>query len=401
MKRVAIIADSHFSESSRFAECLRLHDWIADDIRTRGVDLILHAGDVFDAKSTPTERAAVAAWLRWCAEIAPVVIVRGNHDVVGDLAIFAKLRTKHPVIVEEAAGVHVVAGVAVACLAWPRKAALLASAREAGMVGSEQLATECMRNVLRGMGDQLAKHDGPRILLAHAMVSGSKTSTGQPLVGCDMELGIEDIALARADFNALGHIHLPQDWYTSSEGGEPVVYPGSPRRTAFGETEDKGYVVAEFVSKLSEAIDRSVDGQQLGQCLEWQRVVAPATPMVLIDAVYEYSADDGRWMMSFRSAPIAGAEVRCRYTVPSDRRDEAKAVATTLRESLVRKGAISVKLEEQVIATTRARTPEITTAVTLNHKLILCWEARGIKVDPDRAGRIFTKLNELEITHAV
>lgn len=107
MLRVAVIADSHFDEGSRFEECVRLHEWIARDVASRGVDVIVHAGDIFERKSTPAERRAVAEWLGCCADIAPVLIVRGNHDAVGDLAIFARLRTKHPVIVEEACGVHV------------------------------------------------------------------------------------------------------------------------------------------------------------------------------------------------------------------------------------------------------------------------------------------------------
>ena len=54
--QVAILADSHFDEHSRFAECVRVHDWIADDIAARDVDLVLHAGDLYYRKSSPPER---------------------------------------------------------------------------------------------------------------------------------------------------------------------------------------------------------------------------------------------------------------------------------------------------------------------------------------------------------
>ena len=86
--RIAIVADSHFDEHSRFDECIRLHTWIADDARARGVDVVLHAGDVFERKSTPAERNAFAAWVTLIASFAPIVIVRGTTTRFGDLQIF-------------------------------------------------------------------------------------------------------------------------------------------------------------------------------------------------------------------------------------------------------------------------------------------------------------------------
>ena len=102
MKRVLFLADSHFSETSRFEECIRLHNHIAKEAASIGVDLIAHGGDLLDHKSSILERQAVADWLRQVSETAPVVIARGNHSVSGDLALFSKLRTKHPIVVEEA-----------------------------------------------------------------------------------------------------------------------------------------------------------------------------------------------------------------------------------------------------------------------------------------------------------
>ena len=103
MTRIAVIADSHFDETpgGRFEECIRIHEWIAEDIAARGVDLVLHSGDLFERRSTPRERQAVADWLRAVARVAPVAIVRGNHDASGDLPLFERLRTQHPILVFE------------------------------------------------------------------------------------------------------------------------------------------------------------------------------------------------------------------------------------------------------------------------------------------------------------
>jgi exonuclease SbcD len=372
--KIAVIADSHFDEAKRFDECIRLHTWIARDAMARGVDLVLHAGDVYERKSTPLEREAAAAWFQGMAEIAPVVIVRGNHDAVDDLPLLERLEARHPIRVVQTAEVVFIAGAAVACVAWPRKAALLAAAAADGKEVGELAAGDALRAVLRGLGDQLEEHDGPRVLLAHAMVRGSVTSTGQPLVGCDMELGLEDLALARADAYALGHIHKGQTWDID---GAPCFYPGSPRRTAFGELESKGYTVL------------TIDAYR---CCDLEFVEAPATPMIHLDGHFTLGSLERDF------ADPRGAEVRLRYTVAADERDAARAAAAGAAEVLRSEGAVLVQVEEVVITETRSRTPEIARAVTLADKLEAFWSAKGFEPG-DRRAELLAKLNTVEEDH--
>ncbi len=378
--KIAVIADSHFTERSRWQECRRIHEWIEGDIAARGVDLVLHSGDLFDAKSTPTERLAVAEWLADVATHAPVVIVRGNHDAVSDLAIMGKIRSKHPIIVEEAAGVHYVTAartagtnqIAIACLAWPRKAELMARVG----ADSSTAASEALRAVLLSFRQQLEQHDGPRILLTHAMVDGSTTSSGQPLVGCDMSVGVDDLALAGADLVALGHIHQHQR-FESCEGTS-LVYPGSPRRTAFGEVEGKGYVIADFIDYRKP---------------EWHFVETPATPMLLLEAVWD--AEHGVLFGLHRLTDVAGAEVRLRYVVPAEHRDAARARAEEYRATALARGAIVVKLEEVVETSVRARAPEVAEAKTLTDKLRAFWKAKGEDLG-EREGVLLGKASQIE-----
>lgn len=393
MTRIAIIADSHFDLSSRFEECIRVHQWIAEDVACRGVDLVLHAGDVFERRSNPEERRAVAEWLTAMAATAPVIVVRGNHDALGDLSIFSRLRTKHRVIVEEACGVHVVAGVAVGCLAWPRKAQLLAMTGASTVEHGEADARDALVNVLRGLGAEFAAHDGPRVLLAHAMVRGSMTSTGQPLVGCDMEIGLEDLSLAGADFIALGHIHMPQAW-DSILGDASAVYPGSPRRTAFGEVEEKGYVIAEIdESRLAFTADAPRSAR-----VTWERVATPCAPMLLVSGMYEPEVGEvcvhGLSMPTRESAP--GAEIRFRYETPADAREAAKRCAAGWRERWLEYGAAAVKLEEVVIASTRARSPEVAEARTTWAQLEAYWPARSDAPAEERRAELRAKLTTIE-----
>lgn len=414
MTLIACVSDSHFDHASRFEECVRLHDWIAADLERRHPDLICHAGDVFERKSTPEERLAVARWLRRLADIAPVLIVRGNHDVLGDLPIFARLRGRHPVHVEEAASVHVLNGIAVAALAWPRKSEILARLPATSVEASEQTAAEALRAVLRGLGDQLAQHEGPRLLLAHAMVRASRTSTGQPLVGADFEVGLEDLALVRADAYLLGHIHLGQDWLithrlspsASCDGGTnadgaPVIYPGSPRRTAYGEIESKGYVFL--------GVDPSVCGCSMGAAMgacavcenrgrvTWDRVETPATPMFLLE--YEWTdgmfCRNGAQLHEADLPPLESAEVRFRYRVASDQRDAARAAAAQVKAEWLALGAADVKVEEEVIAVNRARLPEVARMRTLADKLCALWRHRGNEPEPERRARLLAKAESL------
>lgn len=375
--RVAVIADSHFCEASRFDECVRVHEWIAQDIAERGVDLVLHSGDVYDRRSTPNERDAVARWAQAITLSAPLVVVRGNHDALDDLPLLELLETANPIKVVESARVVRVAGAEIACLGWPQKASVLAAAQAEGREHGEQAASEALRSVLRGMGAQF-EGTGPRLLLAHAMVRGSVTSTGQPLVGCDLELGLDDLALAGADAYLLGHIHMPQQWKI---GAAPVVYPGSPRRTAFGELEEKGYLLVEF------------EGREV-LSLEW--VPTPCAPMHHVAASWEHGALVFNEADSNGDGIAYGTEIRLRYSVPSDEREAARAVAARVRDDLLAKGALSVKLEEVVSTTGRARQPQIAAALTLDDKLAALWGAQKNAPETERRPRLLAKVHELE-----
>lgn len=383
IRRVAIVADSHFDEHSRFDECVFVHNWIAEDIARRDVELVLHSGDVYERKSTPKERQAVAAWVQRITDQAPLIIVRGNHDPLGDLKLLERLDTQYRVRVVEDAQLVEEHGFVVGCLAWPTKSSVLALGATSHAEG-EQLASDALRNVLRGLGQQMAGDHGlPRILLAHAMVRGSVTSTGQPLVGCDMEIGADDLALAPAELYALGHIHKGQS-FAGAGAARSIVYPGSPRRTAFGELEPKGYVLATF------------DGPAL---LDWELIETPCAPMLLLEDEW----GSGEWRVGLHGLPesVEGAEIRFRYTVPADLREAAREAAARVAEDLLARGAVEVKVEPVVRPANMARAPEIAKAATLPEKLASYWQARGTTPDEARAERLLDKASQLEVGRAL
>jgi DNA repair exonuclease SbcCD nuclease subunit len=362
--------DHHWDEGKRFEECKRVHAWIAAEVRKERPDVFLSGGDIYERASTPIEREAVANWIREVAEVCPVVIAKGNHDRSRDLMLLGRLATAHPVIVEEACDVHVVGGAAIAVVAWPRKAEILA---RFPVEEVENASTYALRAMLGGLGVGLERTGLPRILLGHFMVDGAMTSVGQPLIGQDMNVGLIDLAQPGAQVGIMAHIHLPQEFRI---GDADMIYTGSPFRTAFGEVEDKSIVVGEA----------TLAG------VSWERRITPATPMILAA---------GRWDGSsltndHADRPVSGAEVRFRYEVASDQREAARAAAAALRDELLARGALVVKVEESVLATTRARSPEIASARSLADQVRLLWDSKGIVLETGRAERVLSMLAEAE-----
>ena len=371
MIRIAHISDSHFDHSSRWEETLRIHQWIADDIRARGVDLITHGGDLFHARPNPEEWRAAAEWLRSLADIAEVVGVYGNHDVASSLAVYPFVRAGHPITIYDAPTVHRVGELSIACLPWPRKAALLAALGEA--VPPEQVsqaALTAMRDILAGF----AHADGERVFLGHCMVRGSRLHSGQPLApGSDFEIGLEDLALARANAYLFGHVHAMNRYMI---GGAPGIMPGAPRHTTFGEPGETFYAIV------------TLDGGKA----HVELVETPATRMLLFEAEWNGTALVGL----HRFADVAGAECRLRYHVPADQREAAAARAKEDRDIMIANGAVVVRVEEVVEAAVRARVPEVAAAVTLDDKLRALWRAKGIELG-DREPRVLGRLAELEM----
>lgn len=369
--------DHHFDERSRFEECVRVHRWMVDLARREKPALFLSGGDIYERGSSPLEREAVAEWLTSMAEICPVVISKGNHDRPRDVELMRRLRTRHPVIVEERAGMHVVAGVAVAAIAWPEPAFLAAQA-ESQDAASEDLRA-ALGNILRGLGVLLSEHEGPRVLLGHLMIDGSVTSTGQPLLGQPINVGLTDLALARAQLGIIGHIHAAQAFDVL---GAPHWYPGSPFRTTFGQLESKLVLMAEFGARGLVAV---------------HEIETPATPMIQVEDEWGPVGEEPGWLVGApgQARDWRGCEVRFRYRVPNDQRDAAKASAERWRERLIAEGAATVKLEQEIVVETRARMPSVVSARHPREKLEAYWAAKGFEPG-ERREALLAKFAELE-----
>ena len=372
MTTVAIFADTHARTGKRFDEHQRVMRWCAADVVARGVDLVCHAGDIYDGRSDPMERAAVAEWCRAITDHCPPVVVGGNHEQPGDVEALGRLRTRHPIVATETPLVTELAGIAVACLPWPRKAYLLAAlGQPVDPAVSDAVAVDCLRNVLRGLRVQLDQHEGPRLLVAHAMVDGSNTNHDQPLIGCELAMSVADLALAGAHFNALGHIHcaVKNDWATPV----PTGYAASPIHHSYGEPGFTGYILVHF------------DGTGL---VNWERIPTPARPMHLLTG----RDADGKLEVA-RPEALADAEIRVRYDVAEAERAAGAVAARELKASLIAAGAADVQLEPIVAVASTVRHPEVVAASTVEDQLRARWQKRT--VPEDRQAAMLSLLTEV------
>ena len=85
-----------------------------------------------------------------------------------------------------------------------------------------------------------------------------------------------------------------------------------------------------------------------------------------------------------------------RYRVEADRRETGRQQAEARRDEMIADGALSVKVEEVVIPTMRARAPEVSAAESLTEKLIAYWASRGETPSESRAAALINKANQLD-----
>jgi DNA repair exonuclease SbcCD nuclease subunit len=180
------------------------------------VDLVVHAGDLFDRSRPPMPAVRAAArLLRQVAERVPVVVLAGNHDRRG-------LRTH---LGSGSPGLHVVDAASRLRVAglW---LALVPHHRQAHGWGT------AAREAVGGGVDLLVTHQG----FAGARVPGFTFRVGLPAETVDarhLPTGVPAVLN--------GHIHPRQ---VVDCRGVPVVYPGSTERTSGSEAgQTKGYAV--------------------------------------------------------------------------------------------------------------------------------------------------------------
>ncbi len=249
--------------SSRVVDFLRRMDEMVEYARDNDVDLIIFAGDAFKTRSpNPTYQREFAWRIQDLAELAPVIMLVGNHDLspntlkASSIEIYNTLRVNnvriahdYEVFTVETKRGEVVVGTA----PYPIRARLMQDVDLTGRTirDTDKLLEETLGNLLMKLAedaDELAGENVPRILTGHFTVHGAALgSERKVMLGRDVQISLGLIADNRWDYIAMGHIHKHQNMTHNRKDVPPVVYSGSIERIDYGEELDpKGFCWVEL-----------------------------------------------------------------------------------------------------------------------------------------------------------
>lgn len=386
----ALCGDLHTNVPKRSEEARRIAYWIVDDAVARGAHFLGIGGDGVDGPMTERDRDWLIAFSDYAASFMPVLWLMGNHEIELSLRCLRGRQTKCPVIVEEGAGVHVIetaAGpLAVAAVAFPHKAKLLAAVGPVPGEEADQIAGQALQDIFRGLGVRVTELGLPTVGLFHGTIKGSKIGADdQPDRPLGLDVDIADLALMNCDFICAPHIHKANQFEWG--GVTLAATPTSPFFADYGEaTNFKGYILAEF--------DPQNPGGMIPTRVKWERVSTPAVPMLLLEDRWQGSEWEGTSLIS--SSTANGADIRFRYHFPADQRKAAVAAAEEQAATLKSWGAVNVVLDPVQTPTTKSRIPALATTVRLEDKIQLYWHAIGFNPSPERGNILIEMLHEIQ-----
>lgn len=397
--RIAQVTDLHLDDGSRLVEQAAELDRIAGQLRTLNIDLLAVTGDLYGHtvphRSTPNERRVLFGWIAGVARENPemaIVIVYGNHDYPGDLEPLEHLGNEEQVHVYSRAAAEWLsvrgwAGEAkraeVLILPFVTKAAMLdATGTDAGLADVRQ-TTQSAVSALLGLWAARSKGGADyRVLLGHVQVSGSRLSGGELLVTNEPEVSAGDLAALDLDAGLIGHIHVAQ------EAAPKVWFGGSPWSSNFGEHDPKGWCLW----TIDEAAAPPPAGAELlaeydgGRSRVWR--YASQCPRLI---TLRYAWDGAVWTRQPNAAALracVGHHVRALISFRADQRASVPEVTVP--------GALTFRLDSEVIPTERVRAPAVAEAADLPGKLTAYWETLAASPAPDERAAALAALESLE-----
>ena len=379
--KIAHLADLHITERPSRADIslegqALILGWIAGDINDQDCDLAVIAGDVFDRFDTTAEERALAADFFQLLRV-PLVVIPGNHENAQDLALISRIPRGDdlPTIFTDQAFVSKMACVdaMIACLPWPRKAAVVkwlfaVSEKGVGHQDTIQGAKDALARVLTSFRASFAGFSGPKVLVAHAEVLDAELDGGQDSTG-KVELGLSPADLdIGADYVALGHFHKRQ------HKPGTYCYCGAPRQMRFGDDAAKGYMI--FDTEKRTLTPRDAPGRKL--------------------RTIEGKIQDGELVTitEHNGPPVdkdRGDVVRLVYDVAENERERVRKNVEKVTSANF--PGCRVIIEPRVIAQTATRAAEIRAAKTPAEKLTAYHEAKKL---PAPGAGLLAKLAQVE-----
>ncbi len=280
-------------------------------------DLILHTGDLFDASRPPYRALELGVRaLRRLSQVAPTVVLAGNHDspallrVIDDLAGLATPRRLSLVTEPQVVSFSEVANerVAVACVPFifPSAVANYATGDPARFEGVYADGIRTLNDRLLEEAEREAGGHGIVLYAAHLHVHGARPGTSERRLTVGEDYATHTAGLQRALYCAFGHIHDPQLLPGAAARGR---YAGSLIPLDFGEGHQAkqavlvtiqddvdvatldlppGRPLTTFVGSMDELEERAADGG-LDGCILKARIVSSDPIPDLADRLAEWS----------------------------------------------------------------------------------------------------------------
>ncbi len=234
---------------SREEEHRQVLSEIASLAGAEGVDLVVVAGDIFDAASPgPASEEIVYQALLDLALAAPVVMVAGNHDhpqrlkAVAPLLRLGRITVGTSIRSPDDGGVLRLddLGVKIALVPFISKRGIIGVEQLLGLPSAELQSTyaDRVRTIIGALCEGIST-DTVNLLVGHLMVAGGAVGGGE------RSAHLFDYAIPAAAFPshlsyvALGHLHRSQRMPYAA----PVWYPGSPLQLDFGEQDQQKSVL--------------------------------------------------------------------------------------------------------------------------------------------------------------
>ena len=222
---------------------------LAEVARREKVDLVLVAGDLFDATApSPEAERIVYRGLLALSQIAPVVAIPGNHDSDRRLSALAPLFdlaqvtvragvSREPVEIKTKSGELA----RIACVPWLSQRYIVKAAHLMDEDAAENrgLYEERMALIVQRLTESF-QPDAVNIVMAHLAIVGAALGGGERTAQTIFDYWVNSTLFpSDAHYVALGHLHKTQPVI----GPCPIHYPGSPIQLDFGETDMNRYAL--------------------------------------------------------------------------------------------------------------------------------------------------------------
>jgi len=230
MKRIAHISDTHIRNLKYHEEYRHVFKQIYDSLKQESPDYIVHTGDLAHTKTqlSPEYFEVASNFLRSLADIAPTIMILGNHD--GNLKNGDRQDAVTPII---------------EALQHPNFTLL----KNSGEYSPEPGLTFNVLSVFDRDNWQRPSNDKSiNIAMYHGSIMGSELNSEYA-----MDHGEDDITIFESfDYAMLGDIHRTQ--YLDPD--KKVWYAGSTVQQNFGESKLKGYLIWNIHDKDKHTVEK-------------------------------------------------------------------------------------------------------------------------------------------------